>query len=269
MKISIITPSFNQAEFIGRTVDSVLAQQGDFDLEYLVVDGGSTDGSQEVLAERIAAAGERERLTCRIISEPDEGQADAINKGLRMATGDLAAYLNSDDVYEPGALARITRYFQEHPEVQLVTGYCRIIDANDREIRRWITRYKNFFLRRASFRRLLVENFISQPATFWRRSLHDEIGFFDKDQFMVMDYDMWCRIASRYGIEVIPEYLASFRWHVSSKSGQHYERQFRDQYRVACRYLAPSSPLRWIHWANLWKIVWAYRIMGWARRIFK
>lgn len=269
MKISIVTPSYNQADYIGRTIDSVLAQQGNFDLEYIVVDGQSTDGSLDIVRKRTARVAGNPRITCRILCEPDEGQSDAINKGLRMATGDVAAYLNSDDLYEPGALDAVARAFEANPEAAFITGYCRIVDENDREIRRWITRYKNYFLRRASFKRLLVENFISQPATFWRRAIHDEIGYFDKNQFMVMDYDMWCRIASRHPIQVIPRFLAAFRWYATSKSGANYARQFRDQYRVACRYLPPGHPRRLLHRLNVWKIVWAYRAMGWMRRIFQ
>jgi glycosyltransferase involved in cell wall biosynthesis len=263
MKISIVTPSFNQDRFIARTIDSVLSQEGDFELEYIIIDGGSTDGSVEIIREK--GLGPRVANSSRVrydwVSERDEGQADAINKGLRRATGDVVAYLNSDDTYEPGALQRVADFFRARPDAHFVTGLCRIIDEDDREIRQWITRYKNFCLKGVSFRRLLTENPISQPATFWRRDLHDEIGYFDKTQHIVMDYDMWCRIASRHRIWLIPEYLAAFRWYQTSKSGDLFVRQFNDQYKVACRYVGPWNPLRWIHWFNIRKIILSYRVM--------
>lgn len=267
MKISIVTPSYNQAGFIGRTIDSILSQAGDFDLELLVMDGGSTDGAADIIRVKEAEYADLPRRELFWVSEPDEGQSDAINKGLRRATGDVVAYLNSDDLYEPGALAHVADFFTAHPEESFVTGYCRIIDEDDGEIRKWITRYKNMFLNRASFPRLLTENFISQPATFWRRDLHEDIGFFDKDQYMVMDYDMWCRIGEHHAICVLPVYLAGFRWYEESKSGTTYIQQFYDQYAVACRYLPKRSFRRLMHWFNIRKIIVAYYLMGKLRNL--
>lgn len=160
MRISIVTPSFNQAPFIERTIRSVL-DQSHRDIEHIVIDGGSTDGTLEIL--------QRCGKAVSWVSEKDRGQAHAINKGLRRCTGEVVAWLNSDDTYTPGALERVARHFTEHPDCRWVYGRCRIVDEHDREIRTLITRYKNLLLARYGFPKLLAENFISQPAVFWRR----------------------------------------------------------------------------------------------------
>src|SRR5438128_2672833 len=146
MRVSIVTPSYNQARFIERTIRSVL-DQDHRDVEYIVVDGGSTDGTAGIL----------ERYSDRIVwtSERDRGQSDAINKGLHRATGEIVAFLNSDDTYEPGALSAVVAFFSANPEARWVYGKCRIIDENDVEIRRPITWYKNLLLRRYSYAKLL------------------------------------------------------------------------------------------------------------------
>jgi glycosyltransferase involved in cell wall biosynthesis len=195
-KISIITPSFNQGPFIERTIRSVLDQEYP-NFEYIVMDGGSMDGTIEILRKYEG------RL--KWISQKDEGQADAINKGIGVATGDVIAYLNSDDVYEPGTLKKVADQFSAHPETLWLTGHCRIIDEQDREIRRPITAYKNFLLRHYSHSLLLITNPISQPATFWRRQVIDELGVFNKNEHFVMDYDYWLRIGKRYPLAVLDD----------------------------------------------------------------
>lgn len=257
MKFSIVTPSFNSGRFIERTIRSVL-DQGYPDLEYLVIDGGSTDDTLEIL----------KRYGDRVwwLSEPDSGQPEAINKGLRRATGDVVAFLNADDIYEPRALVRVAEYFAEHPEVKWAYGKCRIIDENDREIRRPITLYKNLLLRRYSYRKLLTENFISQPATFWRREAHDEVGFINEAEHYAMDYEFWLRLGQRYPAGVIPHYLAAFRMYDTSKSGSLANPQFEDELRIARAF---SNGARWpiaLHRLNYHKIVWTYRAMATVRR---
>ena len=163
LRFSIVTPSYNQARFIRRTIESVLGQEGAFDLEYLLVDGGSTDGTAAILEEYSP------RL--QWISEPDRGQVDAINKGLERTTGDVVGWLNSDDVLLPGALQRAASAFAARPEVEWVHGRCRIIDEHDRRVRQWVEAYKDLRARSFSFEALLTENFISQMTVFWRRSL--------------------------------------------------------------------------------------------------
>ncbi len=252
-RISVVTPSYNQAPFIRRTIESVLNQQGDFELEYVVYDGGSSDGTLDILRDY------GERLRWR--SERDHGQVDAINKGLHAATGDIVSWLNSDDVLAPGALQRVASAFVAHPGLEWLHGRCNVIDADDRVIRRWISAYKHRCSKRYSYERLLEENFISQMTVFWRRSVLDEIGYVDPGLRLAFDYDLWLRLAKRSDPIYIPEVQASFRWYDVSKSGSSFEEQFREDYSIAQRN-APEH--RWpllIKRMKSLRIVTTYRLM--------
>jgi glycosyltransferase involved in cell wall biosynthesis len=208
-KISIITPSYNQSQYIETTIQSVLEQEYP-NLEYIVVDGGSTDGTLDVLT----------KFGSRLhwISEKDRGQSDALNKGLRLASGDIWAYINSDDLYLPGAFQRVGEYFATHSNVDWVTGFCQIIDQNGKQIRKSIRLYKNFWLQFRSYRLLQVIDYISQPATFWSRRVVDRTGMFNESLHYSMDYDYSLRVGQSYKLHVIPADLAAFRIHPASKS---------------------------------------------------
>lgn len=226
-KISIITPSLNQATYIERTIRSVLDQDYP-DLEYIVVDGGSTDGTTEILKKY------GNRLTW--ISEKDSGQSEAINKGMRMATGDIIAYLNSDDIYEPGALASVAARFMAEPSLRWLTGKCRIINENGREVRSAITKYKNFLLAHYRYRLLLIANPVSQPATFWRKEVVEEIGLFDPAESLIMDYEYWLRIGRKYHPAIMDESLAAFRIHPTSKTSQNRFLMIRQECAISRKY---------------------------------
>jgi len=213
MRISVITPSFNQGAFIERTISSVLGQEGDFELDYHIVDGGSTDQTIDVLRRY----GSRLRWT----SEPDRGQSDALNKGFSRASGEVLAWLNSDDVYEPGALARIAAEYRRSPFVWAF-GDCRVIDEDDREIRQAITRYKAAQSRRYSYPRLLRRDFISQPAVFFSSAAYREVGEVDRSLHYSMDYDYWLRLGRIAVPRYLPGVMAGFRWHTRSKNGTSY-----------------------------------------------
>jgi glycosyltransferase involved in cell wall biosynthesis len=263
VKFSIVTPTLNQAAFLRQTLQSILSQQGDFELESIVIDGGSTDGTIELLRSISDP-----RL--RWISEPDRGQAHAINKGLAMCTGDVQAWLNSDDLYLPGALEAVRRAFDDSPLAEWVVGRCSIIDACGREIRHGVTRYKDRSLRRYTYRKLLRENFISQPAVFWRRELELAVarpgaGLLEESLHYTMDYDLWLRFGGHSDPRILDTVTSQFRLHESSKSGQVMRRQFDEQYAVACRYFGEDRRSRLIHRINVEKIVWAYRVMRWLR----
>jgi glycosyltransferase involved in cell wall biosynthesis len=208
-KISLVTPSLNQGRFIEETIQSVLSQNYP-NLEYLVMDGGSTDNTLDVL--------KRYSSQLKWISEKDTGQTNAINKGLRMASGDILAYLNADDLLLPDTLLKVARLFMEYPNTMWITGQCRIIDEDNREIRRLITVYKNLWLRLSRPGLLLITDYISQPATFWRASVMSEMGYLDESLHYVMDYEYWLRLYSKYPPMFIPEYLAAFKIHLQSKT---------------------------------------------------
>jgi glycosyltransferase involved in cell wall biosynthesis len=227
-RFSIVTPTFNHAGFIGRTIDSVLDQRGEFGLEYHVVDAGSTDGTQAILQ---AYTGRLEWS-----SEADHGQADAVNKGLRRCSGDIVGWINSDDTLLPGALERIANAFREHPGAEWVHGRCRIIDENDRPIRRAIELYKHFRCQHYSYGSLLAENFVSQMTVFWRRETLEAIGLLDATLRFAFDYDLWLRLARRGDPVYIPTPQACFRWYESSKSGASFRQQFAEDTRVAERH---------------------------------
>lgn len=260
MKFSVIVPSLNQGRFVAEGVRSVLGQEpGEFDVECIVVDGGSTDGSVDVLHE-IASSPMPARRTLRWTSEPDRGQADAINKGMARATGDVLAYLNCDDRYEAGTLHRVADAFQAAPDLPWLTGYCHIVNADGREIQRGVTAYRNFWLRRYSHTALRMLNFIAQPATFWRRSAAESVGAFDEALAYTMDYDYWLRLGRIGAPVVVREYLADFRLHGQSKSGTAFQKQFREDYGTFLR-SNPGLPLRAFHRLHNALVVSAYRFL--------
>ena len=252
-KISIITPSLNQGQFIEKTILSILSQSYP-NLEYFIVDGGSTDDTLKIL----------EKYTDRLtwFSEPDRGQTDAINKGLRRATGDIVAYLNSDDILLPNTLLEVGAIFAARPQSIWVTGQCLIIDENDREVRRFITTYKNILLRLRSFSLLLITDYISQPATFWRRNIIEEIGMPNENLHYVMDYDFWLRLYSKYPPIFIPKYLASFRVHKASKTTTNYKNVFVDEEQVVIQNHTRSFWLKYLHHAHRALINFAYSILN-------
>lgn len=215
--ITVVTPCLNASETISETLASVRAQDYP-SVEHVVVDGGSTDGTVELLA---AAVG------VRYVSEPDRGLSHAMNKGIAMATGDVLGWLNADDLYESGALAVVGRAFADHPEAEWATGLCRIVDREGREIRRAVTAYKSFFLRHYSFRLYLTQNFISAPATFIRKDAYGKDPY-DERYRMSMDYDVQLRLARRSDPLIIDRPIAAFRMAEGSLGMSQFERQFAE-----------------------------------------
>jgi len=232
MRISVITPSLNQGAFIERTIVSVLSQKGNFDLDYIIVDGGSTDNTLNVVRKY------QESLTW--ISEKDQGQSDAINKGFNLATGELLAWLNSDDTYEPHALTEVAERYKKF-KFAWCFGDCRNIDESDREIRKSITRYKMFESKRYSLKRLLSKDFISQPAVFFTKEVYHEIGPLDLNCEYSMDYDYWLKIGKKYKPHYINKFLANFRWQAESKNSRNYEMAAYETYLTAKRHAAPRD----------------------------
>ncbi len=253
MKISIVTPSFNQVSFLKETIKSIHTQQVNVQIEHIIMDGGSTDGTVEYL----------KTLGDQVVwrSGKDKGQADAVNKGIRMAAGDIIGWLNSDDLYLPGALQAVADYFTAHPDCRWLYGRCRIIDKDGKERWKWITRYKNARLKQFTYSKLLRENFISQPAVFFRKEIFDEAGLLNLSLNYAMDYDLWLRLGRISPAGVIDQDLSSFRRHGTSKSETGFREQFFEQYAVAKKY-SPSLFNRLVHRFNIFKIITSYRILG-------
>ena len=202
--VSIVTPSYNQKDFLGDTILSVLGQDYPA-LEYFVIDGGSTDGSVEIIKKYA------DKLT-GWVSKPDHGQTDAINKGFARSQGEIMAWLNSDDIYNPGAVSSAVEFLQKNPDIGLVYGDTDLIDASGQKIGR-------FNAQQTSYQRLMKGGvYIPQPAAFWRRDLWERSGPLDPSFYFAMDYDLWVRFAKLAPIQYFPELWASFRIHGEGKT---------------------------------------------------
>jgi len=237
-RITVITPSFNQAVYLEQTILSVLGQ-GYPNLEYIIIDGGSTDGSADIIRKF------EDRLAYWV-SEKDRGQTHAINKGLRRATGDIIAYLNSDDYYLEGSLALVAEHFIRHPDVDLVHGRCQIVDERGVKIEvrsGSITRYHEILdLWDVWWDQ---RNFV-QPEVFWNKRIADKIGSFREDLFWVMDYEYWLRmLRTRCSVGFIDAEIAAFRLQPEQKSRQS-ERSVEELLQVVRPYIFEDDfPIGW------------------------
>ena len=207
-QISIVTPSYNQAEFLEETIVSVLSQDYP-NLEYIIIDGGSTDGSVDIIRKY-------ENRLAYWVSERDQGQTHAIQKGFDRSTGEVLGWLNSDDTYQPGALLAVGAAFAHQPEAGVVYGNANLIDANGRFMRE---------LRSVKYHPLAlsVAMNIHQASTFWRRSLFDGVGGMNMEyQFGGMDYELFLRFAkAKAHFVFIRRTLSNFRQHPTSKCVAH------------------------------------------------
>jgi GT2 family glycosyltransferase len=201
--VSIVTPSFNQAAYLEQTMRSVL-EQDHAALEYIVVDGGSTDGSLDII----------KRYAGRLnwwVSEKDSGQAEAINKGMKRARGEIVGWLNSDDTYLPGAVAAAEQAFASHPGASMVYGDTRALDARGRTIN--ILHY-----RQLSLEDLLCFEIIGQPAVFMRRNAYEASGGLDTSLHYLLDHQLWIKLAQRGQIVHVDQTLACARFHAEAKN---------------------------------------------------
>jgi glycosyltransferase involved in cell wall biosynthesis len=238
-RISVVTSSYNQGQFIESTIQSVLAQNYP-DLEHIVVDGMSTDGTPEVLARY---------PHLRVIREPDTGQADAINKGFRAATGDILCFLNSDDTFEPGALSRVVQEIDPARGRHVVMGRCRFIDEAGRFTG---IEHPSAF---ESHRRVLEiwkGHFLPQPAVFWTREVWDRCGPLLETAFW-LDYDLFCRFSKHYVFHPIDQVLANYRLHTDSKTASASDQQrLEAAIGVSRHYWGPMTSSRY------WRILLSY-----------
>ncbi len=218
-RITIVMPTLNQAKYIEEAIQSILSQ-GYGNLEFLVFDGGSTDGTLDIL-KRFEG-----RLQWR--SEKDRGQSDAINKGLRKATGEIVGYLNSDDTLEPGSLDKVADYFQQNPAIDLVYGEGFLMKEDGSGKHRFPATEPYFDL----WRLIHVWDYILQQSTFWRRRLVDRIGYFNESLHFGMDWDYWIRAGKAGKVGYLPEYLGCLREYETAKSFAGGFRRIKELYEV-------------------------------------
>lgn len=207
MKLSIITPSFNQSQFIETTIKSVL-EQGYSELEYIIIDGGSSDNTVEIIKKY-------EDKIDFWVSEKDDGQSNAINKGFKKATGDVVAWINSDDYYYPNIFDKVMSRFKADDELVLLYGNCAFIKEDGQFLRYFseVQPYSGSILRNYS-------DYIMQPTTFFRRDALEAVGFLDESLHYGMDWDLWCNFACQYpmGIKYIEDLVAVNREYGDTKT---------------------------------------------------
>ncbi len=205
LKISVVTPSYNQGQFLEETILSVINQNYP-NLEYIIIDGGSNDNSVEIIKKY-------EKKLKYWISEPDEGQTHAINKGLKLSTGDIVCYLNSDDLLLPNTLKYVSIYFSNNIHTDCLYGCTIMIDHDGKELLR---RHDNPF----NYNMLLYGiNYIQQPSTFWRKRIIERVGLFDENLIYNMDYEYWIRMGyNDLKLDYTETFLSKYRLHTNSKS---------------------------------------------------
>jgi glycosyltransferase involved in cell wall biosynthesis len=217
-KVSIVIPSFNQGQFLEASIRPVLEQDYP-NLEYIVVDGGSKDNSVDVIKKY------QERLAWWV-SENDKGHADALNKGFSHATGEILAWLNSDDIYFPGAVSDAVSVLQHHPGVGLVYGDADLIDDSGETV-------GQFGSKQTSYRQMLRGSVhIPQATTFFRADVWKKVGPLDLSLFFSFDYDLWVRIAKVSRVLYVPRRWAKFRIHGEGKTLVNDDRCYPDMLRV-------------------------------------
>lgn len=230
--VTVVTPSFNQGEFIGETIESVLGQDYP-SIEYIVIDGGSSDTTLDILR----------RYDGRLQwdSGPDDGQSDAIRRGFEKAKGEIIAWLNADDLYVPGAVSRAVDALEGNPEAGFVYGRADFID--ERGTLRGQHVVKEWDLDRLIAR----ENFVPQPAVFMRKRAHDAVGGVARDLHYVMDYDLWIRLGRAFPVMRVDDVLARIRLYSDTKTAAGGLARIREIRMMIGRHGRSRLP-EWLYW---------------------
>lgn len=245
-KISIIVPSCNKVDYIRFTLQSIIDQRY-LNLEVIIQDGGSIDGTVEIIKEFCCKYPE----IIKWVSKKDDGQVDAINKGCRKANGEIITYLNADDILKDGALLAVADSFLDNPDCLWITGFGDIINDSGKIISTLVTRYKNFLLQSNSYQILLAVNYITQPATFITREAYEKFGPFIGTRKYVMEYELWLKLGKIKMPKVIKRNLASFRLTADNISSTSFKELLSLDYQIVKIYT--NNPLiLWFHLLNNW-----------------
>jgi len=251
-RVSIVTPSYNQGQFIEETIRSVLLQ-GYPDLEYIIIDGGSTDGSVDIIRKY-------EPWLAYWVSEPDKGQADAINKGWMLSKGEIITYLNSDDTLQASAVSRAVASLQQHPEAEFVFGSCNLMNYEGKV---FITLHPSPF----NITQLAFGNCFCQQTVFFRRQVLDKIGMLDMNFHFAFDYEFWLRagLQGLVFVKIPPPPLANFRQWAGAKSWREYEKYARERLAIVDKHFPKKdeSYLGRVAWAGAFHdAAWFYYASG-------
>jgi glycosyltransferase involved in cell wall biosynthesis len=237
--ISVITPSYNQGQFIEQTIRSVLLQSYP-KLEYIIIDGGSTDDTLSIIRRY-------QPWLTYWVSEPDRGQSHAINKGFAQATGEILCWLNSDDFYLPETLLTVGRKLAAHTGNYALVGHCLKVYVDENAPVKLEGRYED--------RRRLLEFWrgyqMHQPAIFWRKEVFAKVGELDESLDLIMDFDYWARISEHFTFVNVDQVLAACNYHSAAKTGDDYKQYHKDLRRYSHRYWGPPST------SEFWQLQWA------------
>lgn len=248
-KISIVTPVLNGEKYIKKAIESVLSQNYPY-FEHVVIDGLSIDNTVNIL---------KKYNHLIWVSEKDEGPTYAANKGLDMATGDIICILPADDYYEPDIFKDVINTFKRHQNCKWVSGYVKIINAEGNEIRKYVTWYKNFFLRHHSYKLLLTEPYISCQAVFFKKDLLNEFGYMDVKS---SEYELWLRFASKYKLRLIKKYLANFRMHKGATTSSFFKEPEKIALRAARKHGRNYPFIMFLRTLNSYKIILIYSLLN-------
>lgn len=253
MKLSIVTPSYNQGKFIKDTFESILHQDINFELEYILVDAVSTDETPKIVKE-YAPKFEAKGIDFIYICEKDKGQSDAINKGWRKATGNLVTYINSDDFYEPNILQKVLDYFINNPDIKWAYGGWNFVNEKG-------LLYKKSQPTIFKKQKLLDYCNIGQPSCFLKKELLEEVGMLNEKLHLTMDYDLWLRFGKKYPAGIMPFIISNMRYYPDAKSGARTMEHLKEAF-VLCK-----SYSKRFSWQRLRQIF--FFIRGFVVIIFK
>lgn len=229
--ISIIIPSYNKVKYIEKTLSSIVNQNYK-NIEVIIQDGGSNDGTLDV----IKKYARKYSSIIKYISKKDNGQLDAINKGLKKAKGEIVTFINADDVYEKDALFTVSEYYKENPNGLWFAGRGIVVNENDIEIAKFATWYKSLLLNWNLRTFLLITNYLMQPSVFLTKKALKKYGLFTGTKFAVMEYEMWLKISSFQMPAVINKVLTKFRLEKDTKTGSNSKKLLTEDEKIIKKY---------------------------------
>lgn len=248
MKLSIVTPSYNQGQFIRKTFESILDQNINFELEYILVDAISTDETSKVV-EEFTPKFKTKSIDFKFICEKDNGQSNAINKGWKIASGGILTYLNSDDFYEPNVLQGIMDYFKNNPQIKWAYGGWYFVNKAG---------YLYKKVQPTIFKKQKLLNYcnIGQPSCFFRRELLQEIGMLNEKLHLTMDYDLWLRFATKYPAGIMNFVISNMRYYPDAKSGAKTMEHLNESFKLCKKYSKKYS------WQRMRQLYYYLRGLG-------